>query len=61
VFSWFTVAIVAFFVATLEFVLRANLARRGLENTAFVVLLAAFGLFVLAWLVFLWRAFRRPP
>jgi hypothetical protein len=58
--SWFAVGIVALLVATLELVVRANLRRRNLDHVAMLVLLGAFALFLIVWLVVLWRQFRRP-
>ncbi len=58
--SWFGTAMATLAAAVLHLVLRSNLSRAPLDNTAMLVILGSFFAFTGIWLVRLYRAFRPP-
>lgn len=56
--DWLAVSIAGVLVATLDLVIRANVARHPLDNAFMMALLIAFAIFQIGWLIHLWRRFK---
>jgi uncharacterized membrane protein len=59
--DWLAVALALVLAGTLELVIRANVARAPLDNMLMAVLLVAFFVFQIGWLIHLWRRFKPAP
>jgi hypothetical protein len=56
--DWLAVSVAAVLVATLDLVIQANVARQPLDNALMAMTLVAFFVFLIGWLIHLWRRFK---
>ncbi len=56
--EWFSILLLALFIAVNQLVFRANIARENLSSTAMLVILGAFFAFTIFWLVKFFRRFK---